>query len=543
MIYLDFANGKIELKSPPDMQIINICQQFPIRRWNKKKGVWEFPFTIESYEFLISKLAYFSVDISAKLNKEYKREKAEILKLKIIKESSDMKLDSKLSNKLYNFQRVGVGFLLLSSRALLADEMGTGKTLQALCLCEEVKAEKILIVCPNSLKWTWANEIEKWLKSKDHEVYQTKVLNLNKRFSIINYEAVWREKNENIFKVEWDVLILDEAHRIKNRKTRQTKAIKKIKANRVLELTGTPVLNRPDELWSLLNQLYPKKYTSYWRFFEQYVDYWMNDFGGSTPMPIKVIRGPKNLHQLKRELEPIMIRREKKDILLDLPDKTYQNIFVELDKKQRKIYEEMKEDFIVKLKENKEIKAPTIIAQIVRLKQIAVHTSLVLPEYDKTLPGIKLEVLFELIESLNKKVVIFSQFAKAINIIENKLIKKGLKFAKITGEVNPKQRAEEINKFQTDDNCKIFIGTIQAGGQGITLTAADTVIFLDKLWTPAYNEQAEDRLHRIGQKKNVTVVNLIAKNTIEDTIERILENKKMTINEILGNRKTIIKIL
>jgi len=534
MIHLDFANEKITLRCPYDAEVVSICRGFPIRSWDNKNKIWEFPFSIENYEQLIKKLAFFSTDISAKLKAEYQKEKAEILKLKTIKESSDVKLSSKLSDKLYNFQRVGVGFLLLSSCSLLADSMGIGKSIQALCLCEEIKAKKILIICPNSLKWTWANEIEKWIPGNEIEVYQGKTLTLNHRFSVINYEALRAERNKNLQKTKWDVLIYDEQHRLKNRKTKVVKAAKKIKAERILGLTGTPVLNRTDELWSLLNILYPKRYSSYWRFFEKYVDYYEAPFG-------KIIRGSKNLDQLKKELEPIMIRRTKEEVLPDLPKKTYQNIIVELNKEQRRIYDEMRKDFITKLNEEERVMATVIIAQIIRLKQIAIHPSLLLDDYDKNLPSAKLKALFGIIEDTDKKIVVFSQFAKAINIIEKELKEKKIGFAKLTGDVKPEQRKIEIERFQSNKDCRIFIGTIQAGGVGITLTAADTVVFLDKLWTPGYNEQAEDRLHRIGQKNNVTVINLIAKDTIEERIENMLADKKH-LAEVLLSKENIFKL-
>jgi len=537
MIYLNFRENKIELKSVYDPEIVAICRSMPIRKWKNEEKVWRFPFTVENYEFLLKKLAFFPIDITPDLKKAYRQEKEEIEQLKKIKTNPDAKLKSKLSKKLYPFQRVGVSFLLLSSNTLLGDEMGIGKSIQALCFCEEIKAKKILIVCPNSLKFVWANEIEKWLgKEEEIEIYNGSALNLDKRFNIINYEALRLERNFNLQKINWDIVIADECHRGKSRKAQQTKALKKIPAQRKVGLSGTPILNRPDELWSILNWLRPKIYTSYWRFFEQYVDYWDGRFG-------KVVTGSKNLDQLKKELEPIMIRRTKKEVLPDLPEKTYQNIYVELELEQRRIYKEMKKDFIAKLNENEEIKASAVIAQIIRLKQIAIHPSLLLDDYDKNLPSKKLETLFEIIEDTDKKIVVFSQFARAIKIIEEELKIRKIGYAKIVGEVKSEQREKEIERFQNNESCRIFIGTIQAGGQGITLTAADTVIFLDPYWVEKIEEQAVDRLHRLGQKNNVTVIRLIAKNTIEEYVLSVLKKKKVLFDSIFNNKEEVLNVL
>jgi len=435
--------------------------------------------------------------------------------------------------KLYSYQKLGVKFLVNKKRVLLADEMGLGKTIQSLIACEMLNCnEGVLIVCPNNVKFIWAEEIEKWLKKKDYQVFNSNksITFENKKYNIINYEGLRLEKFSFLRKKCWSALILDEAHKIKNRKALRTLAVKKNKNKYCFALTGTPMPNYPNELWSILNVLYPKIYTSYWRFFNEYVDYDVH-----FQLGFKIIKGAKNTNKLKKELQSIMIRRKKSQVLSELPPKTYQNWYAELAEKQRKYYNQMKEEMIVQFSNLEVISAPIVLAQLIRLKQICISPYLLKDKTDVFANSIKLEIISDILQEYkDDKIVIFSQFSKAIDILENLLQAISIQYSKITGDVKDKEH--EIKMFHSDlENVNVCIGTIQSMGIGIDLSCANYCFFLDKMWTPADNMQAEDRLHRIGQKKNVTIVSLIAKNTIEEYIEKKLKNKNLMNKEILGD--------
>src|SRR5690606_17502309 len=240
------------------------------------------------------------------------------------------------------------------------------------------------------------------------------------KYLIINYESM--RLHEELQKMHWDVLVLDEAHKIKNRMAQQTKAVNKIKADRIFLLTGTPMLNRPDELWSLLHRLYPDKFRSYWRFVERYCTITDNGWGKEIGMGT-----PEQQEELKRLLAPIMLRRTKKEVLTELPDKIHQRFLVELTGKQAKIYKSMERDAIATLSNGETIAAPVVIAQITRLRQIAVSTQLL---SDEVAESAKFEALMELIQDniAEHKIVVFSQFRRAIELFSKQLDEVGIKW-------------------------------------------------------------------------------------------------------------------
>lgn len=437
--------------------------------------------------------------------------------------------------KLYDYQLAGLAFLGDAKRAILADEMGLGKTAQAIQAAVESGAEKVLVISPNSLKWVWAEEAVKWaydVEPEDIEVYNGKTVKCDKWMTVINIEAVRLERNLAALKAaKWDVIIVDEAHRIKNRKAAQTKAVKQLTAEHIFLLTGTPILNTPDEMWSLLNYLYPKTYSSYWRFFERYVIWWDNGFG-------RQISGYRDLDHLAGEIADIMLRRTKAEVIKELPPKTYQTIKVDLLPEQRKMYNAMRDEFIAQLNDDQAVAALSAISQLTRLKQIATDPHIVAEDCETDVPSAKMDALNELLGDLlsnpERKVVVFSQWARACRRVASATEKIGVGYATLTGDDCETARKEAVHRFQSDPECRVFISTIQAGGVGITLTAADTVIFLDKLWTPAYNQQAEDRVYaRMNDLHGATIYSLVAKDTIEERIEDMLLDKEQVIEAVM----------
>jgi len=499
-------------------------------QWNAEKRSWDFPIKPEIARLLVEAFReHGSIQYTTKIRD-------------LITKVVDIP-----TNKLFDYQVDGVRFLVNTEHALLADEMGLGKTVQALVACKANKAKRVLVVCPNTLKWTWEKEIKKWLpEEKDSIVIvegeQKKRLEQYKkavRFTLVNYEVLtyerdskgkkprpWSKDVKALQRQKWDTIIIDEAARIKNRKTQVSKATRLLtkKAKHVYLLTGTPMLNKVEELWSLLNSLYPRIFGSYWRFVEEYCYVNYNGWG----YEVGNLR-PSKAEDLRKVLDTLSLRRLKRDVLKTLPGKLpVKRIWVPLKGEQLKVYNEMAKEMYTKLLTGEVVSAAVIVAQIMRLKQIAVDHHLMLEETKQPLQGAKIDALFELLGSLTvgvDKVVIFSQFVRALDRLELIFKEKKIPYAKLTGNTKSQEREREIERFQTDRHCGIFLCSTLAGGLGVTLTASHIAIFLDKLWSPAMNWQAQERLDRIGQTEKVTIVELLASNTIEEGIEKMLKEK------------------
>ena len=508
------------------------AKKVPGARWNPNMKVWQYPSDEATIQQLMAAFpqAKVSGDVQAFLAR-----KAEIRQRLIESKEVLWHTDAPLRD----YQKAGVNFLIQAKRAILGDDPGLGKTLQAIMACEGEQARRALIVCPNTIKWVWYEEIKKWT-GKEAVVIggprkkREKALEAYKNgYLIINYESA--RLHPIIQEIEWDVMICDEAHRLKNRKALQTQFIKRVKAKNVYMVTGTPIMNRTEELWSLLNILYPKVFTSFWRFVDQYCQKRTTYFG------TEVLPGTdEQVERLRLLLQPIMIRRRKDEVLTELPAKVYQRLPVELEGRQKVMYKQMERDSLAILSQGA-IAAPVVIAQITRLRQIAVGAQLLDPEIDSSAKFKALDEILD-IHLQDHKIVVFSQFRRAIELLQERYAAKGLECVVVTGEVSQEDRVKATQRFQTDNNCRIMLSTIQAGGLGLTWTAADIVVFLDRHWTPAMNLQAEDRLHRIGQRNSVTVINMVAKDTVEEWIEDILAGKQENFDKIIESSDFLQKI-
>ena len=454
--------------------------------------------------------------------------------------------------KLFPYQVEDIDKMLNLPGFLNANDPGTGKTYEALGELQQVwPLGNVVITCPNSVKSVWEDAIAKMLpfesvltldgKSKE------RIVDYAGGFLIVNWEAL--RLIPDLKFMEWDYVIADEAHRAKNRKAKMTRALKLLRTNRKRALTGTPVINRPDELWSILNWLYPELFPSYWRFFEEFVEYKV-----IYPYGYKEVIGVKNVEKLHKLLEPIMCRRRKVDVLPELPDKYYTTIRVDLSPKQKRAYAAMKKDSLAWLEqqpEDRPLEAPTILAQLTRLRQFAsaycfVESDSVMQDWidvatrpstrvQMSEPSSKLDAMMDWLSDNEEPVVIFSQFKQLIRLAEQRLIKAGIHHFTLTGDTPEKTRGTIIEGFQQSHERHVFLATIQAGGVGITLHRASTAIFLDKTWSPAQNLQAEDRLHRIGQRNAVHIINIAANDTVDQVVEEKLQRKIGWMKEILGD--------
>lgn len=455
---------------------------------------------------------------------------------------------------LFDYQKDGANFLIQKDRCLLADEMGLGKTIQTIAATFVQDLRPILVICPNSLKWNWAKEFKMWAPSmtttivEGDRVTRQQQLSSETDVTIINFEMLRRARRQprskddvenesdtrptkrpwtddviQLSMTKWQIVIVDEAHRVKNRKIATTEGVKLLtkKAPAVYLLTGTPILNRLDELWSLLNIIDPKTYSSFWRFVERYCYVSNNGFGAE----IGELRQAR-LPELRRLLDKICLRRLKHDVLKSLPGKLpIKQVWIHLDPEQRRIYNEMATQMYTQLTSGEVVSATVVIAQITRLKQIAIDYHLMLEERG-ILEGTKANALLDIVESAEgQKIVIFSQFARVLDRTEQLLQSYHCTTVKITGDVTGRDRDEAVERFQQDSRVQICLCGLKSGGVGITLTSAHLAIFLDKFWSPAMNWQAQERLDRIGQTEPVTIVEILALGTVEEAIEEMLVDK------------------
>jgi len=476
--------------------------------------------------------------------------------------------------ELYPFQQQAVDKLWNVPAVLVGDEMGLGKTVEAIALDIRRRQElgapltwKTLVVAPTSLLSSWADHFRELCPDLKVKVIDPKVrhkllyaLKKDRATIFIVHWAVIRLMPE-LAQYTWFHVIGDEIQSIKNRDAQQTVAFKKLTAVYKTGLSGTPADNKPQDLWSVLHWLYPKVWTSYWGFFKRHVDSVQHTAGpmmcageGCYKKHIRGFRenaGPKNVEELHAAMDPFYVRRLKVDVLKDLPDKYYSELVVDLHPKQRRAYDSMRDVMLAWIGEHEEepVAAPAVISQLVRLQQFAcAYGELVqvnkrnkvsgevetLNALKLTEPSTKIDAVVELVGNTDGQVVVFAQSKQVIHLLAARLTRKGITNCTLTGDTPQADRGPMVADFQSG-KYQVFSGTITAGGIGLTLTAASTVVFIDRAWNPSKNRQAEDRLHRVGQKNAVQVVTIIAKETLDAERNDSIELKWEWIKALLGD--------
>lgn len=435
-------------------------------------------------------------------------------------------------NEMYPFQKAGLEFIeLTDGNALVADQMGLGKTIQALAyLGLHPEYRPVIIVCPASLKGNWEFEAKTWLNNDQNN--NIEIINGGKLKTptgdivIINYDIIdkWCETLE---KYNAQVIIFDESHYVKNSKSARSKTASKLSKDipHKILLTGTPVLNRPAELWNQLQILkhkaYPDEMFFQWhkRFCDATQNRWGWDFSGNS-----------NLEQLAESLKTVMIRRTKGEVLTELPEKQRTSIFIPIDNEtEYKTADKDLREWIADNRDSNNYDKPSTgiehLARIELLRQVAVKGKL-----KGAIDWIKMFL------ASGEKLVVFATHKKVISALMEAF---GECAVKIDGSVPASKRQDIVNTFQTDDKVKLFVGNIEAAGVGITLTASSNVSFLELPWTPADLEQAEDRCHRISQKNAVNIYYLLAKGTIDKNISAMVERKRNVIVQITDDDKSL----
>ena len=424
------------------------------------------------------------------------------------------KLKKTLHATLRSYQTEGVLWLQKQRKnargCLLADEMGLGKTIQVIAhLCCLSTEAKHLVIAPTSLMYNWQNEV------------QTFAPEIIDRLTFVSYDMLRIHLDEYINN-EYDTIIIDEAQIIKNRQTKKYQAISKLKCKHKIILTGTPIENSIDELWSHFMMLMPQLKGLY-----------------KVLRSKDIANNPEAYVSLTGKfLKPFILRRTKQEVLSDLPEKTEKNVYVELSKKEREIYERVHALILQAFATGLSGRVNSIALEgLLRLRQACISPNL-LPQsitHSSHATSTKLQTAVNFIEickSEYRQVLVFSQFVSALHEMETLLRAENIRFVTLYGDT--RNRKIPVTQFQKDKSITVFLISLKAGGVGLNLTSADRVILLDDWWNPAVEDQAMGRAHRIGQKNNVLVLRLVCRNTVEEKILQLQDKKRHTVDLFNG---------
>ena len=532
--------------------IVNYIKQMGTRVYNPDNHTWEMP--INNIIGLCNKFENEEIKIEG-IYEDLHKQKFEI----------DIPKDFEFKTKPFAHQIDGVRFGLNKKRFLLGDDQGLGKTKQIIdfvgCLEKTDTINKVLIICGvNSLKYNWQSEIgihsdEKgWVlgtrfrktTGKSYEgSTKDKLADLENlpdcRYLITNIETL-RAGAEKISKSKYhfpvaeklaelckkgiiSVIAFDECHKSKDPTSLQSRAMSLLSAPYMAAMSGTPLMNNPLDLYFPLSWLGYEKH-SFYQFKQHYCT--LGGWGGSQ------VVGYKNLEEIRAMMNNIMLRRLKSEVL-DLPEKIRKIEYVDMTSKQNQIYKEVYNGVMSDLQKIKFSNNP--LSMMIRLRQATGWTGII---SDKVQESAKMDRMIELVQEIvasGQKAIIFSNWESMTEVAKEKL--KSYNPAYITGATKADERMKEVDRFQNNDKCKVIIGTIGAMGTGLTLTAAQNVIFLDSPWNMALKAQAEDRAHRIGTKGTVNVITLVCKNTIDERIEELVEKKGQIADALVDGKISV----
>lgn len=509
-----YGERVVKMRFSYDIALLDKVRTIPGRTWHSEIKCWSAPIHLESLKSLLEwgfvlddNLMEFIQDVTHKKEKIFSGV-------------------SGLQGTPYPFQNEGIAFIDHNDgRALIADEMGLGKTIQAIAWLQmHPEKRPAIIIVPAFLKLNWERELAKWMPNPDSQIVKGTTPHTTKgKIIIINYDILphWTK----VLRLrDPKVIITDECHYYKSDKAKRTKAVKMLAKGvpHFIALSGTPIENRPIEIFNAVSLIEPTLFPKKWDFLRRYCDPKHNGYGwnfnGASHMP--------ELHTILSTT--VMIRRKKKDVLKDLPEKVWALVPMELTNLNE--YHFAESNFIQWVQKEKGTEAAVkasnaeVFSSIEALKQLAVQG--------------KLEQATEWIENFlesGKKLVVFATHHFVVDAIMERFSKVSVK---VDGRVSMTNRQEAVDRFQNDPAVQLFIGNIDAAGVGITLTAASDVAFLELPWTPGKLEQASDRVHRIGQKDSVTVYYLLASNTIEEKIAQLIDNKRKVLDAILDGKDT-----
>jgi len=439
----------------------------------------------------------------------------------------------KLNATLRDYQKYGYKWLKYLTDnnlgACLADDMGLGKTLQAIALLSnlhEEKKKKSMVIMPKSLIYNWENEIKKFAPKLKVGVYY----GINRDFSslkkvdvILTTYGTIRNDIENLLEHKFDLLILDESQNIKNINSQTTKAVLLLNAKKRVALSGTPIENNLLELYSLFRFLNPEMFGSVQRFTNSYI------------VPIQKYSDISTIEELKKKIYPFLLRRVKKEVLEDLPDKIEKLVYVDMNDEHRRFYEERRKYYYSLLEKNTSSQGNFdkffVLQAINELRHIVSSPELESKKIISSKKEVLIENVVEAIEN-NHKVLVFVNYLSSIESICDSLKENKIKYLKMTGQT--KDRQTLVDKFQNDSRYKVFVMTLKTGGVGLNLVSADTIFIYDPWWNTTVENQAIDRAYRLGQDKTVFAYKMIMRNTIEEKILKLQEIKNKLLDDLIS---------
>ena len=476
-------------------------------------------------------------------------------------EDSDYEVPAGLNAELRPYQKFGFRWLMtlgaMGFGGILADDMGLGKTVQAIAYLAAVKenyegdtTRHSLIICPASLVYNWESEIHRFAPGLTVETVvggagsrKEKIRNSRADILLTSYDLLKRDV-EAYQEALFDTVFIDEAQNIKNHGTQTAKAVKALGCARRFALTGTPIENSLSELWSIFDFLMPGFLGAYKHFREKY------------EQPVAARQDEVAAERLRRMIRPFILRRLKKEVLKELPDKLEEVVYSRMETAQREIYEARVQKLLDSLsrqsQEEYRVGKLQILAELTHLRQLCCDPSLVYENYDGG--AAKVDTCVELVSNAveaGNKVLLFSQFTSMLDIIRRRLDEAGIGYYILTGSTSKEKRNELVKSFN-GDGPPVFLISLKAGGTGLNLTAASIVIHFDPWWNQAAQNQATDRAHRIGQQQVVTVYKLIMKDTLEEKILEMQERKAGlseeimadgSISEVMGSKEEFMEIL
>lgn len=438
--------------------------------------------------------------------------------------SKNYEIPKDLNATLRDYQVSGFEFFKTLSDyqfgGILADEMGLGKTIQTIAFLLSNKDKKSIVITPTALIYNWKNELEKFAPTlKVGLLHAAKSEREKILDNIDNYDVIlttyttYKNDIDKYKNINFDYCIIDEAQNIKNPDAIITKAIKNVNAKVKFALTGTPIENNLMELWSIFDFIMPGYLYNKSKFKSIFVN---ND---------------KNIIELKNLIKPFILRRTKKEVITELPDKIEQKIIIDLEKEHKRAYKGYVNLITRKIKENNQDNI-TVFSYLTKLRQLCLSPELMVKNYQGK--NSKLDVLINIInDSSDEKILVFSQFTKVLEVIGKRLNEENISYSYLDGKTSAKDRVKLVEEFNTNNN-KVFLISLKAGGTGLNLTSANIVVHFDPWWNPAVEDQASDRAHRIGQKNVVNVIKLIAKDTAEEKVINLQETKKELIEDVIN---------
>lgn len=434
---------------------------------------------------------------------------------------------SQLNGTLRHYQEYGVHWMnflsFMGSGGILADDMGLGKTVQTLAFSTQLQStDPVLVICPTTVTYNWSKEIEKFLPSQSVLVYagsqRHKQLEnlLHVNFIVVSY-GILKNDLEWLKSIRFKAIFVDEAQYMKNHQSQISKAIKQLQSPFKLAITGTPIENHLLDIWNLFDFVMP--------------DY----LGSKKQFELALDGGSKEV--IKAKMKPFILRREKKEVLDSLPEKTEVVIKCPLSDAQMQLYKTVLAATKQGILQSKQQKNKLhMLTALLKLRQVCTHPELIEECKGSGVGSAKFDIIKEKCRALideNHKVVLFSQFTSMLDIIQSWLVEEEIAFERIDGTVTGKHRIDAVDRFQESKKPTIFLISLKAGGVGINLTAADYVIHVDPWWNPAIESQATDRVHRMGQKNKVIVYKLISEDTIEEKIQILQDEKRQLLTEIV----------